>query len=121
MPNEALSEGGSPGLEGYTTHMYAKYLPEYDGLCLRYWNDQKSLPWKLWTIAEKSAVSSPLVGVMPYHPLIEKQNLSGRTLCRLPVLALAMHIKRDPCTIDEALVALSKAVEEEKMTEVNGH
>lgn len=99
--------------------MNAKYLPEYTGLYLRYWNDQQSLPWRLWTIAEKSVVSLPLIGVILYRPFIKKQNLSGRTLCRLPVLALAMHVRRDPCTIDEALVALSKAVEEEKTAGVN--
>lgn len=107
--------------EGDTTAMNGKYLPAYNILCLRYWNDQQSLPWRLWTIAENSVVSGPLAYVISCHPLIGNQDLSGRTLCRLPVLALAMHIRKDPCSIDEALVALSKAVEEEKMVGVPGH
>ena len=114
-------EGESPRPEGDITKLSGKYLPEFNGLCLRYWNDQQSLPWRLWTIAEDSVVSKPLADLIPCHPLIEDEDLSGRTLCRLPMLALAMHIRKDPCTINEALVALSKAVEEEKLARVNGH
>ena len=45
------------------------------------------------------------------------QDLSGRTLRRLPVVSLAMHAKQDPCPIDEALEALSQAVDHESLRE----
>lgn len=41
------------------------------------------------------------------------QGLSGRTLRRLPTLALALHTTIDPCPIEEALRALSCAVNDE--------
>ena len=52
-----------------------------------------------------------------WHSLIFNKNLSGRTLRRLPTLALAMYTRRDPCSIEEAFAALSKAVQEEKLLE----
>jgi hypothetical protein len=30
-----------------------------------------------------------------------------------------MHVRKDPCSIEEAMIALSKAVEEEKMVGTN--
>ena len=41
------------------------------------------------------------------------QSLSGRALRRLPVMSLAMYSKQDPCPIDDALTALSQAVDNE--------
>lgn len=54
------SESESPDTlrsEDDTNMPIEKCLPEYDILYLRYWNDSESLPWKLWTIVEESAVS----------------------------------------------------------------
>lgn len=45
---------------------------------------------------------------------------SGRTLRRLPFLALAMHVRSDTCTIHEALAALEVAVLEEKAVRDRG-
>lgn len=115
LPKVALFETESSG--GDMSDMNAKYLPEYNILCLRHWNDE-SVPWRLWTIAEKSLVSKHRVLCYMFHipcPSTYQgtQNLSGRTLCRLPVSALALHVRKDPCSIDEALVALAKAMKEE--------
>ncbi len=43
------------------------------------------------------------------------QILSARTLRRLPLMSLAMFAKHDPCPIDEALGALSQAVDKESL------
>ena len=62
LPNVALSETESPqnflGSGGDMSDVNAKYLPEYNILCLRHWKDE-SVPWRLWTIAEQSRVSTP--------------------------------------------------------------
>ncbi|KAA6412170.1 MAG: pachytene checkpoint component Pch2 [Lasallia pustulata] len=73
-------------------------LPVYHMMQLQYWRDQNpdSVARKLWAIAEKS------------------DDISARTLRRLPALALAMYTNSDPCPIDEALTALSRAVEDER-------
>lgn len=55
-----ITEGQSPDTlrsEDDAYMLVEKCLPEYDILHLRYWNDSQSLPWKLWTIVEDSAVS----------------------------------------------------------------
>lgn len=41
------------------------------------------------------------------------KGLSARTLRRLPALALALYTESDPCSMDEALDALSQAVDDE--------
>ena len=45
--------------------------------------------------------------------LLRVEGLSARTLRRLPALALALYTDRDPCSMDEALTALSQAVDDE--------
>ena len=43
------------------------------------------------------------------------QNFSARTLRPLPVVSLAMFSRLDPCPIDEALRALSLAVDDKSL------
>lgn len=74
-------------------------LPDHNSLYLSHWGKESSIVWKLWKIAEGSS------------------SLSARTLRRLPTLSLAMYTRKDQCSIDEALVALERAVQEEKLVE----
>lgn len=43
----------------------------------------------------------------------ESEGLSGRTLRRLPALALVLYTNHTTCTIDQAIEALERAVREE--------
>lgn len=70
-------------------------IPELAYVNLKLWNRPKSTPRKLLRIAHKA------------------QGMSGRTLRRLPFLALAEHVVVQPCSVQEALAALSRAVDEE--------
>lgn len=36
-----------------------KYLADYNSLCLSHWGEESSTIWRLWKIAELSAVSRP--------------------------------------------------------------
>ncbi|KAF6232364.1 hypothetical protein HO173_009469 [Letharia columbiana] len=74
-------------------------LPPHHLMMLHFPADEASLPRTLWKVAAKST------------------NFSGRTLRRLPVLSLAMYTTQDPCPIDEALNALSEAVDNESLRE----
>ncbi|KAL8856608.1 MAG: hypothetical protein Q9178_006763 [Gyalolechia marmorata] len=58
---------------------------------------ESSIPYRLWKLAEKCSA------------------LSGRVLQRLPMQAIAMHTKFDPCSHEEALHALSRFVEEQQI------
>ena len=49
--------------------------------------------------------------------LIDLQNLSGRTLRRLPLTSLALYARQDPCPIDDAFRVLSQAVDNESLRE----
>ena len=62
---------------------------------LHFWGAPESPARRLWDIADKC------------------DGMNGRTLCRLPALGLAMYTDRDPCPIEEALVALEKAVDDQ--------
>ncbi|KAI9876754.1 MAG: hypothetical protein M1830_005802 [Pleopsidium flavum] len=70
-------------------------LPRYSDMVLNFWMDPTSAAKQLWNTAEKCA------------------GLSGRTLRRLPALALALYTNSDPCPMNEALRALSQAVDDE--------
>ena len=80
--------------------------------------DEDSLPRFLWKIAAKSTVRQRASNARP-RMLISNglQNLSGRSLRRLPVTSLAMYATQDPCPIDDALEALSQAVDNESLRE----
>lgn len=58
-----------------------------------------------------------LASSQPFSHINPPQNLSGRTLHRLPMLSLATYAKQDPCPMDEALEALSRAVDDESLVE----
>ncbi|KAI5308086.1 hypothetical protein KEM55_006618, partial [Ascosphaera atra] len=70
-------------------------LPGWTDMLLWYQIFPESVPKKLADIARKS------------------EGLSGRTLRRLPALALVLYTSRTVCSIGQALEALEKAVEEE--------
>ncbi|KAL8776983.1 MAG: hypothetical protein Q9194_002814 [Teloschistes cf. exilis] len=79
----------------------SEMIPTYDAMRLRAHGDSSanefSVSNKLWTVAEKSA------------------GMSGRVLQRLPVQALAKHVAVDPCSIEEALDALARLVDEQRL------
>ncbi|KAL8731523.1 MAG: hypothetical protein Q9166_003369 [cf. Caloplaca sp. 2 TL-2023] len=76
-------------------------FPVYEIMQVQYRKKEKSTPYKLWKIAEKS------------------NGLSGRALQRLPMQALTMYIDFDPCSLAEAVDALSRAVDEQQMGSFN--
>lgn len=95
-PPPTRSSKGPESLEGF--HIVDDGdLPPHHLMMLHFPADEESLPRTLWSIAAKST------------------KLSGRTLRRLPVMSLAMYARQDPCPIDEALRALSQAVEKESL------
>lgn len=89
-------------------------------MMLHFPTDEESLPRTLWKIAAKSTVNRLASSAGP-RTLISfgLQNLSGRTLRRLPIVSLAMYTRQDPCPIDEALRALSQAVDNESLREMD--
>lgn len=95
----------------------SEMIPTYDAMRLRARGDSSanefSVSNKLRTIAEKSAVRSCRGGA-PYST-DEWQGMSGRVLQRLPVQALAKHVAVDPCSIQEALNALARLVDEQRL------
>ncbi|KAL6716190.1 hypothetical protein ACLMJK_005756 [Lecanora helva] len=95
VPEDGSSPSRSNGHHPQFRPLTPDVLPPYNRMMLRYFPDETSWPRKLWNIAEKN------------------ENLSGRTLHRLPILSLAMYARQDPCPMDEALDALSRAVDEE--------
>ena len=70
----------------------------YDSYLLRYSDLDTHPAKKLWDVAEKC------------------ESLSGRSLHRLPALALVLHTTSDPCSINEMMEALRIAVEDEVKT-----
>ena len=73
----------------------SSWLPPYPTFLLRY-SDVDGHPAKLlWEISEKCDL------------------VSGRTLQRLPVLAMVLHTTEEPCGIDEMMIALAAAVDQE--------
>jgi len=93
-------------------------LPTHDLMLLHYYGDESSWPRKLWDVAERSVVGPPTT-VFETNSADEDciQSLSGRTLHRLPLLSLAKYSMQDPCPMDQALEALSKAVDNELLTQ----
>ena len=112
---EGEPECGSPSNVTFQSRCHVldkEVMPEFELMQLRYWSDPDSPARKLWSIAENSKVG--------FHSKLPSkfvngvtQDLSGRTLRRLPTLALALYTTIDPCPIEEALRALSCAVNDE--------
>ncbi|WEW61376.1 hypothetical protein PRK78_006866 [Emydomyces testavorans] len=73
-------------------------LPAYE-MSLWYQLFPESIPKRLGNIAQAS------------------MGLSGRTLRRIPALSLVLHTTSATCTVEEAIVALGKGVEEELKTQ----
>ncbi|PGH05312.1 hypothetical protein GX51_03033 [Blastomyces parvus] len=71
-------------------------LPSHMEMVLWYQLFPESIPKRLADVAEASV------------------GLSGRSLRRLPALSLVLHSDASKCTIDQALGALARGVEEEK-------
>ncbi|KAL1956152.1 hypothetical protein VTO42DRAFT_7587 [Malbranchea cinnamomea] len=70
-------------------------LPSYGETLLSYQLFPESVPKQLYDVAQASI------------------GLSGRTLRRLPALSLVLHTGSSTCTIEEALAALRKGLDEE--------
>ncbi|MCJ1469013.1 hypothetical protein MMC07_007645 [Pseudocyphellaria aurata] len=97
MPSRMLEfRPHSPELENGAQTLDDRSLPDYNSVYLNHWDDESSIAWILWKIAERST------------------NLSARTLRRLPTLSLAMYTRKEPCPIQEALAALDYAVQDEQ-------
>ena len=112
---EGDPECGSPSTVTFQSRWHVldkEVMPEFELMQLRYWSDPNSPARKLWSIAENSRVG-PLKIIIQVFLMGIVQGLSGRTLRRLPTLALALHTTIDPCPIEEALRALSSAVNDE--------
>jgi SpoVK/Ycf46/Vps4 family AAA+-type ATPase len=79
------------------------YFPSSEEVNVFCYDGKKNLEaWKLWEIAEKC------------------NGLSGRTLRRLPLLAVTMWTYCNPCPINDALEALSLVVDEGLGTDTGG-
>ena len=94
---------------------------------LQYWRDgnAEAVARRLWGVAEASEVRRPFREVRGGEEagrgtdgVVRAQELSGRSLRRLPALALAMYTTSDPCPIEEAVAALARAVEDERDSRV---
>jgi hypothetical protein len=73
-----------------------RYFPSSEEVNVFCFDGNRNLEaWKLWKIAEKC------------------NGLSGRTLRRLPLLAVTMWTYCNPCSVSDALEALSFVVDEE--------
>lgn len=72
----------------------APTIPSYDEL-IHHWAFSESPGSQVWAVARKC------------------KGMSGRTLRRLPGLALAMYTYSDSCTFTEAMAALNVVVEQE--------
>lgn len=70
-------------------------VPSWAEMNIRLWNQPQSSGRKLWAIAQKCA------------------GMSGRTLRRLPFLAITMYTHGDICALSEAIEALEAAVDRE--------
>lgn len=73
--------------EEATQNIDEKTLPEYNILCLRYWNVRESLPWRLWKIAESSFVGSSFV--VSYQILIGKSGFQRSNLVQVTNLGFS--------------------------------
>ncbi|OCL13152.1 AAA-domain-containing protein [Glonium stellatum] len=75
--------------------MDSRTIPTLLYMNVHLWKRPNCPARKLWRIAQRC------------------DGLSGRTLRRLPFLALALHIHSEACTVREGLVALAMALDEE--------
>ncbi|KAF2185101.1 AAA-domain-containing protein [Zopfia rhizophila CBS 207.26] len=71
------------------------YIPELGWVGIHLFHCTKTAPRELWRIARKAS------------------GLSGRTLRRLPILAMAKYTIEEPCDLHELLAALKTVVKEE--------
>lgn len=101
----------------------ALVFPTHDEMLLWYGIFPESIPKQLADIAQASAVSyrQSHKQSQEYHAVRKCwmlmpnpfQDLSGRTLRRLPAISLVLHTRGATCSIQEALAALMKGVNEE--------
>jgi GTPase SAR1 family protein len=73
----------------------ANFFPSLTEVNVHLWDQPEAPGSKVWVIAQKC------------------RGLSGRTLRRLPFLALAMYTYREECSVSEGLEALQLAIAEE--------
>jgi hypothetical protein len=76
------------------------FILAFNQMFVHDWGNQSSHSFQLWNIAQAA------------------EGLSGRSLRKLPFIALALHTYGEPCTIDEGLAALSTSVNDIPRTRV---
>lgn len=108
-------------------------IPE-DELCVQMDSDTENSLVEIWTSRQPPFLEFPSVSEVnahlwnqPHAPgrrlfMIAEtaKGFSGRKLRRLPLMALALHTFGDPCTVDQALEALSMEVERQKQHSQSG-
>ncbi|KAF2474666.1 AAA-domain-containing protein, partial [Lindgomyces ingoldianus] len=92
------SPSSSKGEDHHTTLSQLVYIPDLEWINLHPFHRSKSAARELLRIARGA------------------QGLSGRTLRRLPMLAMAEFTTEEPCELAELLVGLARAVKEEHKT-----
>lgn len=88
-------------------------IPAYDVLRLTSMHERDSPGYKLWDIAERCEVIAIPGRVHTTSTNSVIQRMSARALRRLPLIAVVRYRLDTPCTIQEALSALSLAVQDE--------
>lgn len=87
-------------------------IPPFAEMTILFWERRDSPGRMLWDLAQLCQVRGTLTRYEPAL-LIQVQGLSGRTLRRLPFLALALFTHADPCPFGVMLHALESAIKEE--------
>lgn len=93
LVGDSPSISSVPGGDWILMDLYT--IPTLLYMNVHLWNRTNCPARKLWRIAQRC------------------EGLSGRTLRRLPFLALALHIHGESCTVHEGLAVLAMAVDEE--------
>lgn len=90
-----------------------QYIQSYLTMKVRFWNDSGCPARKLWSIAQNAKVCTVKAKWTPFLTVFKGQ--SGRSLRRLPLLAHALHIPGETCTMDECLEAITLTLSEQHL------
>ncbi|KAK8216827.1 hypothetical protein M8818_001790 [Zalaria obscura] len=93
--SDAVTGSGSPGSESSWELIGESTIPSYAEMSVRLWDQPRAPGRRVWSIAQKC------------------EGVSGRTLRRLPFLALAMYMWVDVCSLPDAITALEAALVQE--------
>lgn len=100
-PSESTTSSSDRPSEGFTM-LSAPQVPSLATTQMTLLDEPRSPGYRIWALSEKC------------------KGLSGRTLRRLPFLGLAMYTWGGKLTLDDAVEALEKAVEQEVMAGTAG-